>query len=57
MFDISTDKLKISDLWHLIQSNELIMLNNSSMSNIKKSRLFIEKLLESKNGLIYGINT
>ena len=57
MFDISTDKLKISDLWDLIQSNELIMLNSSSMSNIKKSRLFIEKSLESKNGLIYGINT
>ena len=57
MFDISTDKLKISDLWDLIQSNELIMLNSSSMSNIKKSRLFIEKSLDSKNGLIYGINT
>ena len=57
MFDISTDKLKISDLWDLVQSNELIMLNSSSMSNIKKSRLFIEKSLESKNGLIYGINT
>ena len=57
MFDISADKLKISDLWDLIQSNDLIMLNKSSLSNIKKSRLFIEKSLESKNRLIYGINT
>ena len=48
MFDISADKLKISDLWDLIQSNDLIMLNKSSLSNIKKSRLFIEKSLESK---------
>ena len=56
-FIISPDKLTLTDIKNILAKNLKLKLSNKSIERINKNRDFLDRKLNSKGQVFYGINT
>ena len=56
-FIISPDKLTLTDIKNILSKNLNLQLSKKSIERIKKNRDFLDRKLNSKDQVFYGINT
>ena len=56
-FIISPEKLSLSDIKNILTKNLLLKLSNKSIERINKNRDYLDRKLNTKDQVFYGINT
>ena len=56
-FIISPDKLTLTAIKNILSKNLNLQLSKKSIERIKKNRDFLDRKLNSKDQVFYGINT
>ena len=56
-FIISSEKLTLTEIKNIISKNLKLKLSNKSIERINKNRDYLDRKLNSKDQVFYGINT
>ena len=56
-FDISKKNLSLNELESLLNTQQKILINPTSISKINKSNIFLNNTINQEDSLIYGVNT
>ena len=56
-FIISSEKLTLTEIKNIISKNLKLKLSNKSIERINKNRDYLDRKLNSKEQVFYGINT
>ena len=56
-FDISKKNLYLTDFESLLNTQQKILINPTSISKINKSNIFLNNTINQEDSLIYGVNT